>query len=247
LKHDFFDKYSTLNSPVHCLDPRTKLITFFLAILIIVSEPRGELRHFAMYFLLIATILWITRIPVLFVFKRCLIASPFILISAILLPVSFAVGANPGLFRASEVNLIALSIVLKAFAAIVLITILTSTDRFHNYLAGLRRLKVPPVVGVISALMYRYIFLLIDEMHRTRRARESRTPGTLRTGRFSVYGNQAAMVFIRSWDRARIVYSSMLSRGFSGQFPEYNEFRIRPKDLIFGSLLLLVLVIIRIS
>ena len=46
MKHHYPDRYSDLDSPLHRLDPRSKLFGFTAAILIIVSEPRGMLVPF---------------------------------------------------------------------------------------------------------------------------------------------------------------------------------------------------------
>lgn len=234
MKHDFLDKYCDLNSPIHRLDPRTKLIAFFLAILIIVSEPKGALAPFACYFLLLGMLIWISRIPLKHVIKRSLIASPFILASTGLLPFSVYLGGEIAQSTTPEYMWQqAGSILLKAYAAIILLTILTATEKFHRLLSGLRQLKMPILIGAMLALMYRYIFILIDELHKTTRARLSRTPGVLKRNRFNIYGNQAAMIFVRSWERAQRIYSSMLSRGFTGMMPLQKELVFHRNDLFF--------------
>ena len=98
---------------------------------------------------------------------------------------------------------------------------------------GLRLLKMPEVLGQITAVMYRYVFIINDERIRTLRAKESRTPGKLRSNPLKVYGNLAALIFLRSWERAHVVYNSMLSRGFSGNFPDQKELNLAPKDVVF--------------
>jgi cobalt/nickel transport system permease protein len=126
-----------------------------------------------------------------------------------------------------------LSILLKAYAAIILLTLLTSTEKFHRLLKGLRTLKFPPVLGIMSALMYRYIFILNDERLRTNRARVCRLAGKPRTSSFRIYGNQAALIFLRGKKRAQDIYNAMLARGFTGEFPEYDAFRLHTADWIF--------------
>ena len=75
--------------------------------------------------------------------------------------------------------------------------------------------------------------ILSDEVMRTSRARLSRTPGSLRVGRFRTYGNQAATIFLRSWERSQTVYSAMCSRGFTGEFPLTSDLRLGAGDLLF--------------
>ncbi len=223
MKHSFLDRFSELDSPIHRLDPRVKIVALLAAILIVVSEPRGEVGAFWLYYMLAAILLAVSRIPLSFVMKRCLMVTPFILMAAGLMLLTGSGNSYD----------VAASIALKAFAAVILLTILTSTERFHRLLGGMRALKMPELLGTLSAFMYRYAFILSDEVMRTTRARQSRTPGRLKTGRFRAYGNQAATIFLRSWERSETVYNAMCSRGFTGRFPLANGFRFRIGDGLF--------------
>lgn len=233
MKHAYPDRYGDLDSLLHRLDPRAKIFGFTAAILVIVSEPRGELFPLALYGILIGFLLVLSRIPPVFILRRCLVAVPFILAAALLLPLSIALEGRPGSGVPAEAWSHSLSILIKATTAVCLLVLLTSLDRFHRLLKGLVAAGIPPVFGVLAALMYRHIFILNDERLRTQRARISRTPGRLRTGRLRVIGNQAAVIFLRSWERAHIVHQAMLARGFDGTFPEYEDLSFRRGDLLF--------------
>ncbi len=247
MKHSFLDKYSNLNSPLHRIDPRGKLIAFILSIGVIVSEPRREILGVLLYYVIIVILLILSRIPLCYILKRCLIVSPIIIMAAAFLPLSYIAGWKdlPEGMQ-GEVFIFSLSLVLKAFAAIILLTLLTSTEKFNRLLDGLRRLKMPSILGIVSALMYRYIFILNDEILRIKLARESRTPGKIRTSRFKMFGNQAAMIFIRSWSRAQIVYNTMLSRGFNGNFPDFKDLSFSMNDAFFVVIILAVMILIRV-
>lgn len=244
MKHDYLDKYSDRDSILHNLDPRTKMLCFFLAVIAVVSEPRGDLTGFPFYYFLSFMLAAVSRIPFVFIAKRCLIASPFIVMAAGILPLSHLISGGAGISQ-EIMAARSVSILLKAFAAIILLTLLTSTDRFHRLLSGMRKLKFPPVFGILSALMYRYIFILNDEMLRTSRARKSRTSGKIRSNRFLVYGHQAALIFLRGMKRARDVYNAMLSRGFSGEFPEYDEIKFKFRDAMFAGVFLFIFAAVR--
>ena len=248
MKHDFLDKYSNLDSPIHRLDPRVKILSVLLAIVIIVSEPLGELFHFVFYFVIIALLVGLSRVPLKYLLVRCLIVSPFIVMAAAFLPLSVKLSpefqpdySGYSVYRAS------LTILFKAYSAVILLILLTSTEKFQRLLLGIRKLKMPRLVGVISALMYRYIFLLTDEVLKTTRARESRTPGKLKMSKIKVYGNQMAMVFIRSWERAHRVYDAMLSRGFHGEFPDTRSLRLSRSDVFVSIIFVGILLVIRLG
>ncbi len=230
MRHSFFDRHSDIDSLLHRRDPRAKVIVFALGCVCMVSEPRGDLTPFLLYVPLIAALVLAGRVPILFLLKRSLIAAPFILMAALLLPLSLsATDPTAALSYTDQM----LSILLRAFGAVLLITLLTSTERFHRLLRGLHELRMPRILGLLSALMYRYIFLIHDEWLRTNMARKSRTPGKLRLSRFSVYGRQIAMIFIRSWERAENVYKAMVARGFDGEFPVTRPLVFRPADWVF--------------
>jgi cobalt/nickel transport system permease protein len=247
LKHGYLDRYSGRKSLLHRLDPRTKIICIFAAVAVIVSEPRGEISCFLAYLPLVFLLVILGRIPLVFILQRCLVASPFILMAAALVPLSFGIGReSAGVTHAVPLLAFSLSILFKAFSAVILLTLLLSTDRFHRLLKGMRNLRMPAVLGLMSSLMYRYIFILNDERLRTSRARISRTPGKLRLSPYRVYGQQAAMIFLRGWKRAHTVYDSMLSRGFRGDFPEFERLRFDSRDAFFSIVLTLILTGIRI-
>jgi cobalt/nickel transport system permease protein len=251
MKHDFIDKYSDSDSFLHRLDPRGKIIASVAAILAVVSEPAGELLPFAFYYLFILGLVVMSNLPIRFILSRCFQASPFIIAAAVFYPVSFMVeGVNPFGSDALgklpyDVTMFTLSILFKAFAAVIILTVLISTTGFHRMLWAFRRLRIPKSVCVVSGLMYRYIFLLLDELHKTTRARESRTPGWLRTNRFRVYGNQAAVIFLRGWERAERVYAAMTSRGFTGDFPEGRIGELKAIHIVYSVVLAIPFIIIR--
>jgi cobalt/nickel transport system permease protein len=78
----------------------------------------------------------------------------------------------------------------------------------------LRRAHVPAVMVTILALMYRYIFVLIDEMERLNRARQSRTFANRK--RFTWYSLSLIIgqLFVRSAQRAERVFGAMSARGW---------------------------------
>jgi cobalt/nickel transport system permease protein len=246
LKHDFLDKYSHLDSPVQRLDPRAKILAAFSGIVIIVTEPQySGLSHFICYFLIILSVMALTRLPLFYILKRLAVVSPFILMAAIFYPLSIIL-TNSGSSGYGNVDLLvpALIIFSKSVLAVLILIILTSTEKFHRLLMAMRKLKMPRIIGTISALLYCYIFLLIDEKLKTSRARASRTPGRLRMNKRTVFGNQVAVIFLRSWERSQTIYKSMLSRGFTGEYPDAQTLNLSFGDasasMLFISLMLAV-------
>ncbi len=213
------------------------------AILCMVSEHKLNLSPFAFYSIIVIILIGLSRVPLFYVFKRLIIVLPVIFLAAVFYPFSILISEGSDNFRLSDSSVtIAMSIFLKTLLSILFLILLVSTEKFHNLLGGLRKIRMPVVICIIAALMYRYVFILSDESMRTTLARQSRTSGKLRMNRWKVLGNQMAVVFLRSWERSKIVFSAMRSRGFTGDFYSLNQRQMRISDVvifcIFGFLFL---------
>ena len=228
MKAGFLDHDAGIDSPLHRLDARTKLLLFFSAVVIVASEPAGELGPFPYYYGAIAILAIAARASPGRLAKRCLAAAPFLLMAAALPWTAVALGDAAGGIDATRFGS---SVLLRGFAAILLLVLLTSTSPFHHLLWGLRKLHIPQALGQIVTLMYRQLFILIDEWRRAAQARECRSAGRLNLSRSSVYGKQLAVIFLRSWDRADRVHAAMTVRGFDGRLPLREPGRIGLSDV----------------
>src|SRR6266508_1585276 len=77
------------------------------------------------------------------------------------------------------------SLVALPFALIAITILFVSVARFPDLVHALEHLRVPAILTTIIAFLYRYLFVLADEVFRLMRARESRAaaaPGQ-RSGR----------------------------------------------------------------
>ncbi len=232
MRHDYIDRYSYLDSPVHKIDPRVKLIVVFLCIAILASESGNNIVRFVPYYLLCIFVAAISRVPPVHILKRFLVVSPFIFMASLFMPLSHLLtpAQAPG-----EALTRGAAIFCRASLAVFLLILLTATEKFHKILLGMRLLKIPRLVGVLAALMYRYLFVFSDEVLKTTRARMSRTPGKLKTSLLTVYGRQMAVIFLKSWDRSNLLYKSMISRGFNGEFPCIETLSPKFYDIFWGS------------
>ena len=89
---------------------------------------------------------------------------------------------------------------------------------FEQLLVTLRRLKVPAVIVAILAFMYRYVFVIWDELDRMRLAWKTRSfgEGSL-LFRWKTLARMLGMLLIRSLGRAERIHGAMRSRGWDGQ------------------------------
>ena len=249
MKHSFIDQYSDLDSFIHRLDPRTKLITTLLFILVVISTPPTRWQVFALYFVLVATLILLSKVPVWYVLKRSLVIIPFVLLIAIFIPF-FKEGEVAGSYNIWiwEVSVtysglwVLANIIIKAWLSIISLILLTSTTKMTSLLKGLEQLRMPRVMVMILSFMYRYLFILVDEVMHMKQARDSRNFGGKRLWQIRTIGNMIGTLFIRSYERSERVYAAMLARGFDGQSRTLDCLSFRQADAYFGISLSLVLI-----
>jgi len=133
---------------------------------------------------------------------------------------SLSIGiSGPGLDRF-------LSIALKSWISVQAAIILASSTPFPDLLAAMRAVRIPRLLVAIFALMWRYLFVLVDEVLRLIRARAARSghsdrrdlrPGGNWAWRARVTGGMAGNLFMRALERSDRIYMAMVSRGYDGE------------------------------
>jgi cobalt/nickel transport system permease protein len=107
-----------------------------------------------------------------------------------------------------------LSIMVKSTLCLFTVILLSNTTPFSDLLLALKRFGVPKLLITILALMYRYLFVLIDEAERLSRARSSRTFSDSRLLRWHTLASLIGQLFVRSTERAERIYAAMSARGW---------------------------------
>jgi cobalt/nickel transport system permease protein len=132
-----------------------------------------------------------------------------------------------GLVRAGH---LAAKFLLSAWATLLLL----ATTRFQDVLQGLTRLRVPRAFVVQLAFLYRYLWVLLDEVMRMRQARAARDGGLgpWRV-RFDSGVGVLGVLFLRTYDRAERIYWAMAARGFDGTLHAPIQSHMQAKDWVF--------------
>jgi cobalt/nickel transport system permease protein len=249
MKHSFIDEYSGLDSFVHRLDPRTKLIAGLAVILAILLTPPGAWKVFAVYLLTLLGLVWLARLPFKYVLKRSLVVFPFVVMIAVFIPFfkegREAWGYDMGLWHIGvtyEGLGVLVNVMVKSWLSMLCLIVLTSSSKFGDLLQGMYQLKVPLVFVQIISFMYRYIFVLADQAMRMQMARDSRNFGGNRRIIFKTLGNMIGILFIRSYERGERIYAAMLSRGYTGELPVTRKLQFRLPDACFAAALIILIV-----
>jgi cobalt/nickel transport system permease protein len=218
-KHAFLDEYSHLDSPIHQLDPRAKLVGFIVLIFVCVSTPANLYAAFAVYLGLEIALVLLSRLPWRHVLKRMLVVLPFILAVAVFLPFFSEGGGsyNLGPVTVSGHGLMVLwNVAAKSTVSVLAVILLSSTTPFPDLLRAMEKMKVPRLMTTLLSFTYRYIYVLVEEMQRMLRARDSRGWSGKWLWQAKVIGHMIAALFLRSYERGERVYAAMLARGYDG-------------------------------
>ncbi len=220
MKHAFLDEYSDLESPIHRLDPRVKLVGLVGLVVVCVTTPPHLYAAFAAYLGLEIALVLMSRLPARHVLKRMLVVLPFVLMVAAFIPFFSRGGGsyNLGPVRVSGHGLTVLwNVAVKSTVSVLAVILLSSTTPFPDLLRALEKMRAPRLLTSLLSFTYRYIFVLVDEMQRMRRARDSRGWSGRWLWQSKVIGHMIAALFLRSYERGERVYAAMLARGHGGE------------------------------
>jgi cobalt/nickel transport system permease protein len=202
MRHDFLDRYSRLSSPVHRLPALVKMGAALGLVLIIVMIPPAALWAFGLPAVVLLVIAAISGIPAAFLLRRLLFFEPVVLgIAALNL-------LRPGGGQ------IFLAVLIKSTLSLFTMILLSNTTPFHALLQLFRSAGAPPLFVTVLALMYRYLFVLVDEAERMTRARSSRTFDRNQVRLWRSMTSVIVQLFLRSSERAERIFAAMTARGW---------------------------------
>ena len=241
------ESFSEGASLAHRLDPRGKIVVAALfSILVAVTKNYAV----AVAGLVLASVyLALARLPLKRVVVRLLVVNSFIFFLWLVLPFTYPgeavwrfgplTASRQGLIYAGLITIKSNAIIIALIALVATVPIVTLGQALHN-------LRLPDKLCHLLLFTYRYIYVFEQEYRRLVQAMKIRgfRPRTnLHT--YRSYAYLAAMLLVRSFDRAERVFQAMLCRGFHGTFYSLKSFSWQRRDRIFlGASLLALLVLL---
>jgi cobalt/nickel transport system permease protein len=228
----FLDPYRHRASLWHRLDARVKFILTLAFILAVALTPLGAWPAYILLFAIVLAIEILSELGVVYVLKRAVLALPFVLAA---FPIIFTTPGVPLLeidvwnwtLVITQEGLVRLiSIAFKSWISVQAAILLAASTPFPDLLVAMRAVKMPRLLVAIFGLMWRYLFVLVDEAMRLMRARAARSghadrPGLKPGGRLAwrarMAGGMAGNLFMRAFERSDRIYVAMLSRGYDGE------------------------------
>ena len=235
-------------SPVHRLDPRAKVIGFLGLTLVAVTTPLDAWPVFLACAFVLGVVSAAARIGPGTIWRRVRFILPLVLFVAVFLP--FVRGGDRidlGPLALSEAGLAAFAAVsVKALLGTTSAVLLGATTTFPATLRALESLRVPRLLVLIAGFVYRYLFVVVDEVQRMRAALTARGFAPRSALSAGAIGRVVTALFLRTHARGERVYLAMLSRGYRGSVPALDALRFRAADAAFLAAVALCLLPLRV-
>lgn len=233
--HEFreIDELADGNSPVHHFSASVKLAVTVVYILVVVSFPRYALSALSVMVLYPVLMFQLSGISVGTCFHKLRLILPLVIFVGLFNPFF----DRTPLFRLGSLVVTGgmismITLMMKGIFCLMASFLLAATTKIDALCASLRKLHVPSVLVTLLLLTYRYISVMIEEVSVMNDAYHLRAPGQ-KGIHYSAWGSFLGQLLLRSMDRAQELYSSMLLRGYRGEFHYAETKKTDKKDILF--------------
>ena len=217
MKHHLIDRYYYLDSFIHKLDPRAKLVGILILVFSIVLLKNVFACMIALIVSLI--LLLLSRLPLRFAFEQLKYGLIFLLALFVTMMIF---GHKP------------LEMLLRAISALILIFIAFATSRFDVSIKALNCIGFPNKLTQILMFSYRYIFVFAEEYEKLNLSLKMKCfERKTNIFTFDTIAKIIASLFIRSYERAENVYKAMVLKGYKGNPGMLSDFRLTLRDFLF--------------
>jgi len=221
--HDILDDYAHANG-LTWVSPRSKLLLGLGSILLCVSST-SPLVPVLVALTMSLAILGLARIPLRFYSRLLLIPLSFALLSSIV--VIFLHGTGEALLtidilgRQAVINSeganLGLLLMSRTFGGMCALFFVALTTPMVEIFSILKSLHLPQVLIELSMLIYRYIFVLLEEAMMIHTAQELRLGSSSLRGSLNSFSMLTSVLFLRAWERGEKLMVAMDSRCYDGR------------------------------
>ena len=216
---------------VHRLPPHVKVAATVAFVVVVAATPRRSLWPYLVDAAVLAGVVRAARLPPRFVLTRATVVLPFV-VFALLIPF-VASGERVevlGIPVSEEGVRSAAHVLARALLGVTASIVLAGTTELPRILAGLDRLRVPPVLTQIAGFMLRYLDVVTGELQRMRTSMTSRGYEPRWISQARPIAAASGALFVRSYERGERVHRAMLARGYAGTMPVLHDDRAAPGD-----------------
>lgn len=224
------DDAGRLDTPLARVDARAKVFVTLTFLVTVASFGRHQLVEPLPLSLLLAIGLSQADVPIGVVGSRLALAAPFAILVGIWNPffeTEPMLSLGPVVLSSGWVSF--LSVVERVLLGVTAVLLLIASTGMDSVATALGRMGMPRVLVTQLLLLYRYAFLLVDEVARILRAHALRAPERRRP-EWRTVRSLLGELLLRSLARAERVHAAMLCRGFSGEVHGQDGERFRVRD-----------------
>ncbi len=203
-------------------------LLFALLTMIICLISTSPIIPILIAIILSAILIFKAKIPAKFYFKFLLIPVFFALITFIFMALFF--GTIEPWFKINFLNLtvykdgfnLGFLIFSRILGCFTCLSFLALTTPMNELFYMSESMRIPKIVVEIAMLMYRYIFVFLEEMENMYHSQETRMGyGNLKNS-FKSLGLLISNLFIRTWIRGEQIYITMESRCYGGSIKTFQ-------------------------
>lgn len=218
---------------VNNLHPLVKLFLAIIYLLFVVSLNKYSLSQIISFAIFPFIMYNLADLRAMDAFKRL----------RLILPIVMAVGIFNPIFDRQILLVIGgvkitggiismLTLMLKGVYAVLAAYALIATTSIEDICYALRLIKVPKIIVTVILLIYRYLFILVEEAGKIVAAYSLRAPSQ-KGFAYKTWGPLIGQWLLRSMDKAEEVYSSMCLRGYNGEFSYSAHSKLRFVEVLF--------------
>lgn len=218
---------------IHRLDPRVKVATTLCFIIYVVSFDKYEIGRLLPFFLFPAFLIGMANIPFGYLMRKLLTVSPFVVFIGIFNPFfdrNILMQIGPLHISGGWVSLI--SILLRFILTVGAALLLIATTGFPAICMALERLGAPRIFSVQLLMLYRYLFVLMEESIRMIRAYTQRS-FTRKKMRFRIFKQLLGNLLLHTLDRAQRIHMAMLARAFTGEIRIVHQYHFGWAEILY--------------
>ena len=254
----FSEAYSRRKGLLQSLDPRIKLVSI-LTVIVATSLIR-DLRLLIFVYALTLLFSYLSKIDVMFFIKRVWLFIP-IFSGIIAIPMIFNIflpgdplirlaylgpGSHLGPFSLPESIYItrqgvnaAVIFTMRVATCVSSTVLLFLTTPQQMLFKSFRSIGVPKIYVFTLGMTYRYIFVLtnlVRDMYIAKKARTIKSRSMFEEQKW--VGGRIGYALIRSLGMSEEVYKAMKSKGYNGDVKTMQEFKMRIRDYISGTMVI---------
>ncbi|MDI9615900.1 MAG: cobalt ECF transporter T component CbiQ [Methanothrix sp.] len=231
--HRLLDDYAHENG-LRDVSPRLKLAVGAFSIIACIASPTPAVP-LAVSACLGAAVIALARIPWRVYIGITAVPLSFALLSAAIVALLSPgeVLMSIGALRLSREGLwLGLLLVSRTIGGTSSLFFMALTTPMTEIFAILRSIGMPESLVELSMLIYRYIFVLLEEAMMVHSAQEMRMGHSSVRRSISSFAMLASVLFIRAWERGERLMVAMDSRCYNGRMPLGESHAVRPGHLV---------------